>query len=92
MRHRFQAELRPGRGGGAYVVLPAMVSSAVGIRKGFRVRGTVNGFEFRSSTMPDGAGSHGLGVHKATRLAIGASFGDMLEFEIELDDQDSARS
>ena len=86
MTYRFRAELRSARGGGAYVALPAAVSAAIGIRKGFRVRGTVNGLGFHSSTMPDGAGGHGLGVHKATRLAIGADFGDVLDFEIDHDD------
>ena len=51
-----------------------------------RVRGRLNGVEFRSSTMPAGEGRARLGVHKATREAAGARFGDSVRVEFEVDD------
>jgi hypothetical protein len=50
------------------------------------VRGTLNGVGFRSSTMPTGGGGACLGVHKATREAAGATFGETVVVEIEVDD------
>jgi hypothetical protein len=68
---RFEGTLEPASGGGAYVSLPAEVLAELGGGR-LRVRGTLNGVAFRSSTMPMGRGTACLGVHKATQL--GAAF------------------
>ena len=73
-------------GGGAVVLMPDDVSDAMGGRKQFRVTGTVNGVPMQSSTFPYKGEGLWLGVHKATREAVGAEFGDALEFEITRDD------
>lgn len=82
---RFEAVLEHGRGGGALVPLPAEIAAALGAARA-RVRGTLNGVEFRSSTMPVGGGRACLGVHKATRQAAGAEFGQPVVIEMEADD------
>jgi Lon protease-like protein len=84
-RSRFTGELEPARQGGALVRLPAEVVAALGGTR-VRVLGTLNGVPFRSSTMPSGGENACLGVHKATREAAAAGFGDRVEVEIERDD------
>jgi hypothetical protein len=82
----FEGVLQAGRGGGAYVDLPPEILAAMDRGTRFRVRGRFNGVEFRSSTMPTGGGRACLGVHKATREAAGARFGDSVCVEFEVDD------
>ena len=84
---RFSGELCAGRGGGAFVVLPADVLAALGGGSRFRVTGTLNGVAFESSTMAMGGGQVCLGVHKATRAAAGVEIGDIVELEVERDDR-----
>ena len=84
--HRFSAMLEHARGGGAVVLIPPTVATALGGLKQMRVFGTLNGLPLRSSTFPyRGLGLY-LGVHKATREAAGVAFGDELAFEITRDD------
>ena len=82
---RFKTTLEPARGGGAVARIPPEFVSPLGGLKQMRVFGTVNGFGFRSSTMPYRGGFF-LGLHKATREAAGIEFGDPLEIEISRDD------
>ncbi|HYM52132.1 MAG TPA: YdeI/OmpD-associated family protein [Candidatus Dormibacteraeota bacterium] len=84
--HRFKAILEHAQGGGAVVMLPEDVTEAIGGRKQMRVIGNVNGVPLRSSTFPYRGQGLWLGVHKVTRDAAGADFGDELEFEITRDD------
>jgi Domain of unknown function (DUF1905)/Bacteriocin-protection, YdeI or OmpD-Associated len=84
--YRFTAVLQNAGGGGAVVLMPDDVSDAMGGRRRFRVTGTVNGVPMRSSTFPYKGEGLWLGVHKATREAAGAEFGDELAFEIALED------
>jgi hypothetical protein len=85
-RSTFEGTLQEARGGGAYVALPADVLAALGGTRQ-RVRGTVNGVDFQSSTMPTGGGTACLGVHRATREAAGAEFGQRVTVEVEVDDR-----
>lgn len=82
---RFEGVLEQARGGGALVQLPADIVAALGGTR-VRVRGMLNGVDFRSSTMPTGGGRACLGVHKATRQAAGADLGQIVQVEIEVDD------
>jgi hypothetical protein len=84
--HRFTAVLQEARGGGAGVLIPKDVAKAMGGRKQFRVVGTLNGVPLRSSTFPYEGEGLWLGVHKATREAAGAAFGDEVELAISRDD------
>jgi hypothetical protein len=86
---RFSAVIeRPWRdptGGGAMVQVPHDAIAVLGGLKQMRVTGTINGLEFRSSTMPGGEGRLYIGVHKATRAAAGVTYGDSVELEITRD-------
>ena len=84
--HRFKAVLHEARGGGAGVMIPLEIATALGGRKQFRVIGTFNGVPLRSSTFPYEGEGLWLGVHKATREKSGAAFGDEVELEISRDD------
>ena len=84
---RFSGKLEAGRGGGAYVVLPAGVVAELGGGSRFRVTGTLGGVDFASSTMAMGGGVVCLGVHKATRQAAGVDIGDAVEVTLERDDR-----
>ena len=81
---RFTGVIETARGGGAVVLVPPVVAVALGGNKQMRVFGTVNGVEYRSSTMPY-RGAFYLGVHKATREAAGVSIGDAIEVTVTRD-------
>jgi hypothetical protein len=83
---RFKATLEPVPHGGQFVVVPAKVAAAAGLKYGARVRGTVDGAAYRSSLMKYSGVFH-MGVHKVTLAAAGAASGDRVEVTIELDDQ-----
>jgi hypothetical protein len=85
--HRFTAELEAARAGGAIVLVPPDVASALGGLKQMRVVGTVNGVAYQSSTMPYGGRGLFMGVHKATREAASLGFGDAVEVTIARDDR-----
>lgn len=85
--HRFTAELEAARAGGAIVLVPEEIASALGGLKQMRVVGTVNGVPYQSSTMPYGGRGLFMGVHKATREAATVGFGDRVEVEIARDDR-----
>jgi hypothetical protein len=83
---RFKATLTPVPHGGNYVVVPPTVAEAAGLKYGARVRGTVEGVEYRSSLMVYSGIFH-MGVHKATIAAAGAKTGDEIDVTIEVDDK-----
>jgi hypothetical protein len=85
MQRRFEAEIEEARGGGAFVAVPFSVEEAFGKRGQLRVKGTIDGHSFKSSIAPMGGGAHLLGLHKATRDAIGKSIGDTVTVAIEPD-------
>jgi hypothetical protein len=82
----FTAKLEPVPHGGHYVVVPAKVADAQGLKHGARVRGTVNGVAYRSSLMKYGGIFH-LGVHKATLAAARVKAPARVKVTIERDDQ-----
>lgn len=83
---RFTAVLEEARAGGAVVLVPREVASALGGLKQMRVFGTLDGVDYRSSTMPYGGRGLFMGVHKATRQAAGVAIGDVVEIEVTRDD------
>jgi hypothetical protein len=82
---KFRAKIEEGRGGGAFIVVPFDVGEAFGRRGQVRVKGTIDGQPFQSSMAPMGGGHHVLGIHKATREAIGKSIGDSVALVVEPD-------
>ncbi len=81
----FKSVIESARGGGAVARIPADITQALGGLKQMRVFGTVNGVDYKSSTMPY-RGAFYLGVHKATREAAGVDIGAEIEIEITRDD------
>jgi hypothetical protein len=81
---RFRGVIEAASGGGAAVRVPPEVATALGGLKQMRVVGTIDGTEFRSSTMPYRGGLY-MGVHKATRAAAGVEIGDEIEVVVARD-------
>jgi Bacteriocin-protection, YdeI or OmpD-Associated/Domain of unknown function (DUF1905) len=87
-KHRFEAKIVAARGGGAFVSVPFSVFDVFGTRGQVRVKGTIDGKPFHSNLAPMGGGTHLLGLHKATREAIGKSIGDSVTLVIEADTEE----
>jgi hypothetical protein len=70
----------------AGLVAPFDVLKTFGTRERVPVRGTINGFPFRSSLMPMG-GCHMMAVNKELREGARAEAGDEVEVVLERDDE-----
>jgi len=68
----------------AWMNAPFDVPQLFGTRARVPVRGTINGFPFRSSLMPMG-GCHGMAVNKAMRDGAGIKAGDTVSVVMERD-------
>lgn len=75
-RYSFKAEIRAGRGGGAYVEFPYDAEKEFGTRGRVPVNATIGGVPGRSALMRMGMPCHILGVPKAVRTQIGKGPGD----------------
>jgi hypothetical protein len=64
---------------------PFDVQKVFGTRARVPVRGTINGFAFRSSLMPMG-GCHMMAVNRTMREGAGVKAGDIVEMILERDD------
>ena len=87
MRQEFEAKLMGKGPGGAwtYLSLPFDVYQAFGMRARVPVAGTLNGFPFRSSLMPEGDGTHSMMVSKELQQGAHARAGDVVTISLELD-------
>jgi hypothetical protein len=82
----FTAKLEGEQGSSAaWMNAPFDVVQVFGTRARVPVRGTINGFPFRSSLMPMG-GCHGMAVNKAIRDGAGIKAGDIVSVVMERDD------
>ena len=68
----------------AWMNAPFDVTETFGTRARVPVRGTINGFAFRSSLMPMD-GCHGMAVNKAMREGAKAKAGDVVDVLMERD-------
>jgi uncharacterized protein YdeI (YjbR/CyaY-like superfamily) len=75
----------PGRLGWTIVRLPFDAARLWGSRGALRVRGEMNGFEFRTSLFPNGRGGHYLLVNKKMQKGGGVRAGEEAEFKLEPD-------
>lgn len=71
----------PAKGGWTYVLMKDS-ANFFGSRGLAKVRGTVDGVEFRSSFRALGDGTHRLTVSAKTRKAIGKEFGQRIAVEL----------
>ncbi len=85
--YRFEAKLiRPeGIGTWTFVNIPLEVSSTFNTKSQAKVKGTINGYPFRSTALPMGDGTHYLVVAKDIRQHIHAEQGDNVIVELEID-------
>ncbi len=67
----------------AVIDLPAKVTESLGGLKQMRVRGTLNGVEFTSNTMPAGGGVLALSVSRKLLDSAGLAVGDTATISIE---------
>jgi hypothetical protein len=86
MPKSFKATIVPmGNAHWACIRVPFNVEQEFASKARVAVRGTVNGFAFRSSLFPDGSGSHFMMLNKAVREGAKAETGDTVTVTMELD-------
>jgi hypothetical protein len=71
--------------GWTFATLPASASAKLPGRGRISIRGTINGFAFRTSAFPDGKGSHTIQINAVMRQGAKAQAGDTATFRIEPD-------
>jgi hypothetical protein len=75
---------RPEQAGGLAVVdIPPEVTASLGGLKQVRVRGTLQGTEFTSNTMPAGGGVLALSVSRKMLGSAGLAVGDEAQIAVE---------
>jgi hypothetical protein len=86
-RQVFRGKLESGGEGGAWVILrvPFNVEQEFGARGRVAVKGTLNGFAFRTSLFPTGDGTHHILVNKQMQQGAGARAGDRVDVVMEVD-------
>ena len=84
---RFEAPLERMRSRLNWVIIrvPFDAAKVFGMRSQIRIRGTINGFPFRTSLFPTSEGGHILLVNKQMQKGSRAGPGAVARFEIELD-------
>jgi uncharacterized protein YdeI (YjbR/CyaY-like superfamily) len=90
MAKSFQATLERTRSRLNWVIvrIPFDASKIWGTRGLLRVKGTINGFAFRTSLFPTGTGDHVLLVNKRMQAGAGASVGVIAKFSLEPDTEE----
>jgi hypothetical protein len=88
MRKLFTARLLSVGPTGAWtrLMLPFDVEKAFGSRGRVSVKGTINGFAFRTSIFPNGDGTHHMMINKAMQQGGKAKPGDTVKMTLARDD------
>jgi len=89
MQHKFKAKLTAIGPGGAWTILraPFNVAEVFGTKARIPVTGTMNGFAFRNSLMPEGDGTHRMMVGKELQAGAKARAGDVVSLVLKRDDE-----
>jgi len=89
-RLRFDATLERMRSRLNWIIirLPYNLAEVFGVRGQIRIRGTINGFSFRSSLFPTREGRHILFINRKMQKGARAAAGSVAHFEIEPDTED----
>jgi hypothetical protein len=84
---RFEARLIARGPGGAWTFLeiPFSVEATFGSKARVSVTGTLNGFPFQNSLLPQGDGTHAMAVNKALKAGAKADAGDLVSVCMEVD-------
>ena len=87
MRKTFRAKLEAEGPVAAWTIMkiPFDVAEAFGTRARLSVKGTINGFPFRSSIFPNGTGGHHMMVNRQMQEGAGARPGDTVRVEMDVD-------
>jgi phospholipase C len=83
----FKTQLTSRGPGGAWTFLevPFSVAEAWGTKARIAVTGTMNGFAFQNSLMPNGDGTHSMMVSKALQAGAKAAAGDVVSVTMDVD-------
>ncbi len=87
LRFKVTLDSQEGGGSGAALRAPFDVQKTFQTRARVPVRGTINGFPFRSSLMPMG-GCYRMVVNKTLREGAGVQAGDTVEIVMERDEDE----
>jgi len=84
---RFEARLIARGPGGAWTFLeiPFNVEATFGSKARVSVTGTLNGFPFQNSLLPQGDGTHAMAVNKGLKAGAKADAGDLVSVCMEVD-------
>jgi hypothetical protein len=90
MKQEFRAALVAKGPGGAwtYFSIPFAVDQVFGSKSRVAVAGTINGFPFRNSLMPEGDGTHSMMVSKELQAGANARAGDSVFVSLELNSEE----
>ena len=86
-KYTFDAEIKEGRGGGAYAVFPHDTEKEFGTNGRVPVNSTIDGVPGKGALMRMGMPHHWLGVPKAIRDQIGKKPGDVVTIVLWKDDE-----
>jgi hypothetical protein len=90
MKQEFKAKLVPRgpKGAWTFLLIPFDVNSVFGTRARLPVSGTINGFPFRNSLMPEGDGTHAMMFSKDLQEGAKAVAGDVVKVVLQRDDSE----
>jgi hypothetical protein len=74
------------RGALTFLSIPFSVEKEFGKKSRVPVSGTLNGFPFRNSLMPEGDGTHSMMVGKQLQVGAKANPGDQVNIVMQLDE------
>jgi hypothetical protein len=86
-KYKFHAEIKAGKGGGAYVVFPYDAEKEFATNANVPVNATIDGVPDKGGLFRMGMPYHMLGVPKATRSKIGKGPGDIVAVVLWKDEE-----